>query len=128
MGTRSDYYVLKNNELEWIGSYGWDGYPDGEPKDYKLHEVKTEQEFKNAINKMIDEKGGYKEHWPWPWEDSSITDYFYIYYDGKVYVNGEIEIKAFLNCPDEEEEYEKIKTPLTFKLLNMKASGVIVIG
>lgn len=29
MGTRADFYVRQDNQMKWLGSKGYDGYPDG---------------------------------------------------------------------------------------------------
>ncbi len=54
MGTRSDYYIIENNKIEFIGSYGWDGYPEGNPSEIELHKSKTREEFIENVNKIKD--------------------------------------------------------------------------
>lgn len=29
MGTRADFYVRKDSQMEYLGSIAWDGYPSG---------------------------------------------------------------------------------------------------
>ena len=29
MGTRADFYIRQDNQMKWLGSKGYDGYPDG---------------------------------------------------------------------------------------------------
>ena len=84
MGTRADLWVGRGKKAEWLGSIAWDGYPDGNPE--PLAKAKTEAEFRNIAADIINgERGGGTtpdEGWPWPWEDSSGTDFAYAWDDG----------------------------------------------
>jgi hypothetical protein len=83
MGTRADFYIKASKELEakdWIGSIAWDGYPSGIPKEIK--ESKTPNEFKQSVEKFAKERDDFtypKDGWPWPWNDSGLTDYAYVF-------------------------------------------------
>ena len=87
MGTRADFYVGIDSKTEWIGSIGWDGYPEGIPKGIK--EATTEIEFRNQVNKCLEESNGNfpVNGWPWPWTDGRTTDYSYFYFEGCVFVS-----------------------------------------
>jgi hypothetical protein len=77
MGTRADFYVGTGETAEWLGSIGWDGYPDGNPAD--LIRANSEAEYRELVAKCIAENRGRlpKDGWPWPWRDSRLTDYSY---------------------------------------------------
>lgn len=85
MGTRSDYYIMKDEKIEWLGSCGWDGYPGGIPEG--LVNIESEEEFRKALAQLIQEHKGYDKNWPWPWKNSGITDYVYVFKENKVYCN-----------------------------------------
>lgn len=85
MGTRADFYVRKNQEMKWLGSKGYDGYPDGIEE--KVLKSSTVEEFESetvAFLKSQDDSTFPNEGWPWPWNDSKGTDYAYIFENGKV--------------------------------------------
>ncbi len=78
MGTRSDFYVGPADALEWIGTVGYDGYPDGLPK--ALMGARTKKGFRSAVEKEIASRddGVFPDAgWPWPWNDSTTSDYGY---------------------------------------------------
>src|SRR6478736_9246390 len=86
MGTRADFYVGKGLTAEWIGSIAWDGYRDG--IDSKLLKSQTEKQFRNRVKKFLVNRNDatYPEQgWPWPWDNSSITDCSYWFFDGVVW-------------------------------------------
>jgi|ERR1035437_23266 hypothetical protein len=91
MGTRSDYYVGTGPEAVWLGSLAWDGYPDGvEPS---VLNATTEDEYREALAGWFlarEDATLPAEGWPWPWDDSGITDYAYTFDGGsvKAAVNG----------------------------------------
>lgn len=87
MGTRADFYVGKGKNAEWIGSIGYDGYPDG--IEQKILESISESEFRIRVNERLDAEDGATpdQGWPWPWETSHTTDYSYWFADGKVWAN-----------------------------------------
>lgn len=85
MGTRADFYVGRGKSAEWLGSIAWDGYPGGEAS--KLFDKTTEDEFRAALANFAagrDDWSSPAHGWPWPWDDSRMTDYAYAFDDGKV--------------------------------------------
>lgn len=105
MGTRADFYAEKNNQLVWLGSFAFDGYCIGEadendvsPND-KKNRTRTylESAIKNAtdcdkyaslvreyLNKL-DHSSFPENGWPWPWNNSKLTDEVYVFSDGCVW-------------------------------------------
>lgn len=91
MGTRADFYIrAKNNKLTWLGSCTHDGYDVATLETCapakRLAESKTVYSFKRNLSDYASYKireGGEwiwaDEGWPWPWDDSNLTDYSYIY-------------------------------------------------
>jgi hypothetical protein len=89
MGTRADFYVGQGKDAEWIGSIGWDGYPDG-VADEVLQAVDADS-FRAAVASFFASRSDVTlpEHgWPWPWNDSGTTDYSYWHFDGKTWGSG----------------------------------------
>lgn len=85
MGTRADFYVGIGEKAEWIGSIAWDGYPSGIPSEIKR--AVTSRTFRREVARFLKEREDAtlpKDGWPWPWEDSSTTDYAYAFDKGKV--------------------------------------------
>ncbi len=91
MGTRADFYIKKRTKLvkeDWIGSIAWDGYPEGIPGE--LLKATDEKTFTKEFKKFIKEREDFtspEEGWPWPWDSSGITDYFYVFTGKKVVWN-----------------------------------------
>lgn len=87
MGTRVDFYVGRGLQAEWLGSYPYDGYPEGIPE--SLREAKTEAEYRGAVARYLAENADAATlpaaGWPWPWDDSRTTDYAYAFDSGRVY-------------------------------------------
>ena len=86
MGTRADFYVGKGTQAEWLGSIAWDGYRDGIP-DAILNAV-SEDTFRAEVNSFIAGRrdGSFPDNgWPWPWDDSRMTDCSYWFFDGQVW-------------------------------------------
>lgn len=75
MGTRADFYVGRGPDAEWIGSIAYNGWPGRYPA---ISRARTEADFRAAVaaelarrrDATVPERG-----WPWPWKDSSTTDY-----------------------------------------------------
>ena len=88
MGTRADFYVGRGAKAQWLGSIGWDGYPKGIPAwvrrapDELRYRLKVSDFLNGREDKTLPEDG-----WPWPWEDSSTTDYAYAFDEGKVWAS-----------------------------------------
>lgn len=85
MGTRADFYIRKEGKMKWLGSHGWDGYPDG--IENKVLAATDETEYEAKVNEYLSARKDAtfpKDGWPWPWNDSRTTDYSYIFENGKV--------------------------------------------
>lgn len=85
MGTRGDFYVGRGETAEWLGSIAWDAYPPA--MRVAILGATTEDEYRQAVGVMLAERDDatFPENgWPWPWDDSSTTDYAYSFHDGKV--------------------------------------------
>ena len=89
MGTRCDFYVGTGVNAEWLGSYPFDGYPDGIPDAIKLAD--SESGFREAVAEFLALEPASStlpaQGWPWPWEDSRTTDYAYAWDDGLLYAS-----------------------------------------
>lgn len=85
MGSRADFYIGFGETAEWLGSVAWDGY-EWEEKDCDLTGSKTPDEFRAAVVGIKEERRDFtspSDGWPWPWDDSCLTDYAYCFEDGK---------------------------------------------
>lgn len=79
MGTRADFYVGRGPDAEWIGSIAYNGGPGRYPA---ILRARTEADFRAAVaaelagrnDATVPERG-----WPWPWGNSSTTDYGYCF-------------------------------------------------
>lgn len=83
MGTRADFYIGRGEQAEWLGSIGWDGYPDG--IDELLLHATSEAAFRVALEAFFKDRDDVTrpaDGWPWPWADSCTTDYAYAF-DGE---------------------------------------------
>lgn len=85
MGTRADFYIGTGVNAEWIGSMAWDGYPDGRPSE--VIRATTVEDFRREVGVLSLNKDFTtpEQGWPWPWKNSHLTDYSYVYEDGKVW-------------------------------------------
>ena len=86
MGTRADFYVGHGKDAEWLGSIAWDGYREGIPP-VILHAV-NETFYRNAVCAFLAASSSGTtpdQGWPWPWDDSSISDCSYWFFDGKTH-------------------------------------------
>jgi hypothetical protein len=116
MGTRADFYVGVGDKAEWLGSVAWDGYEWDEDEDCELMKATTEQQFRDALSKILkgrDDATFPEDGWPWPWNDSTTTDYAYYFLDGKV------------SC-DERDDYPNMDDKK--KVAHGKRSGIILIS
>ncbi len=85
MGTRADFYVGSGEQAEWIGSIGCDGYPEGIVP--AIFTVQTADDYRQAVQAFLADRedATYPDHgWPWPWDDSTTTDYAYMFVEGQV--------------------------------------------
>ena len=86
MGTRADFYIRD----KWLGSIAWDGYPDGIPD--AILDAPTEADFLEQVLDFLSQREDstfVDQGWPWPWDDSTLTDYSYVWDDKPlIYVFG----------------------------------------
>lgn len=84
MGTRADFYVGTDAAtMEWLGSIAWDGYEIGED----IPGAANEAEYRGRVAKFLAERDDATlpdMGWPWPWDDSTITDCAYTWDRGRV--------------------------------------------
>jgi len=98
MGTRADFYVGIRKPI-WIGSLYKDGFPWNIPSEIFLQTNATmyEEEVVDflTLNDGIIRSNG--DTWPWPWEDSQLTDYSYLFSNqsGIVYAYSMVEKFTF---------------------------------
>lgn len=129
MATRADFYVGIGEHAEWLGSIAFDGYEWAEDKDCALMRATTEVAFRHAVAEIAELRDNFCGDWtypymgwPWPWDDSSLTDYVYAFDSGRVTIFrfGEINRlkKSKVSWPD-----MKSKKKVTFG----KRSGLIVL-
>lgn len=88
MGTRADFYAGRGEQAEWLGSIGWDGYPEGIAED--ILSASTIEAYKAALSRFFAGRNDAtlpRMGWPWPWEDSHTTDYAYAFDGGQVYAS-----------------------------------------
>lgn len=88
MGTRADFYIGRGVDAEWLGSIAWDGYPSGIDK--TLLRAKSDEGYRAALGEFFDGREDVTlpaAGWPWPWDDSSTTDYAYAFDGGKVWAS-----------------------------------------
>jgi len=81
MGTRADFYINDDKSMEWVGSIYKDGSPINIPVEILIqtNPVMFEEltvEFLESRDSVIKKDG---DAWPWPWADSRMTDYSYIF-------------------------------------------------
>lgn len=90
MGTRADFYVGVGKDAEWLGSIAFDGYPDGPVLESGAIVAVTEDAFRTAIAKLLkqDDATTPEQGWPWPWNDSGMTDYAYCFDKDHVHICG----------------------------------------
>lgn len=143
MGTRADFYIGRGPEAEWLGSVGWDGYPDGifdgEDGSLVLAALTTPKAWRSAVGAFLaarDDATLPERGWPWPWDDSQTTDYAYAF-DGQVYGScfghGWWLVADRLAAPEREDEdrVPKVEFPNMRARKNVrydKGSGAIFLG
>ena len=89
MGTCADFYVGTGLNAEWLGSVAWDGYQWQKDPSCRLMSAKDENSFRAAVKEISAFRNDWTwpEHgWPWPWDDSLLTDKVYAFTDGKTKV------------------------------------------
>jgi len=83
MGTRADFYLGKGKTAEWLGSIAWDGYREGISP--QILQCQSEAAFRHAVADFLsnrDDATTPDQGWPWPWNDSSISDCHYWFFEG----------------------------------------------
>lgn len=84
--TRADFYIGRGQHAEWLGSIAFDGYPDGMPEG--VLKATEEQDYREQVETFLtsrDDASLPRHGWPWPWDDSDLTDYAYAFDDGAVW-------------------------------------------
>ena len=169
MGTRADFYIEKNENIEWKGSIAFDGYSiyeadenDLSPNDklkrtqifleFEIKNSKDETHFCNLLDEYLKNRDDASlpfDGWPWPWNNSKLTDETYLFKNGKVWrmfaYDGKIDDHTTpckfapidsLFYTDEGEEIEQtemiiLNVPDMKRLKNVqkgKKSGLLVVG
>ena len=86
MGTRADFYIGRGKTAEWIGSIAHDGCPsDIAPA---VLTATTEDTFRSEVSTFLKEREDRtlpSDGWPWPWNNSQLTDYSYALDGGSVH-------------------------------------------
>lgn len=86
MGTRADFYIGRGEDAEWLGSIAYDGFPDS--IDDSLMVAGTDVEFRERLLAFFSDRDDVtqpEDGWPWPWDNSTLTDYAYAFDDGSVW-------------------------------------------
>lgn len=86
MGTRADFYIGRDEKASWLGSIAWDGDPESMP--VGIRKAETVESFQEAVSVFItsrEDGTGPQMGWPWPWDDSRLTDYTYCFDGGVVW-------------------------------------------
>lgn len=89
MGTRADFYVGAGPAAEWIGSIAYDGHPSWQGKPAAWMRFRSERGFRRYVNTVLAKRDDFTcpaDGWPWPWQDSKLTDYAYGFVKGRVRV------------------------------------------
>lgn len=83
MGTRADFYVGRGRQALWLGSVAMDGR---DPEFFRG--AITEAIFRTRVDEwmtQVDHSTYPPDGWPWPWEDSCLTDVSYAF-DGVLWM------------------------------------------
>lgn len=87
MGTRADFYVGRGPSAEWLGSIAWDGHPETRLPQLDSSSEAAYRASVEAILAKEDHATRPADGWPWPWEDSRMTDYAYAFDAGEVWMS-----------------------------------------
>lgn len=104
MGTRADFYIGRGLESQWVGSIAFDGYPDG-ISDGVL-KATNKQEYLSRLAAFFADRDDVslpQDGWPWPWSDSTTSDYAYALDDGKVWAHGSCWFDPAMDEPEDGE-------------------------
>lgn len=86
MGTRADFYVGTGATAEWLGSIRLDGYEWADDHNCSIVKAKTADEFRAAVAAILASRRDAilpAHGWPWPWDDSGVSDYTYYFSGGR---------------------------------------------
>lgn len=86
MGTRADFYLGRDRRAEWVGSIAGDGYRSGIPDDVLC--ATDPESYRSAVSRFLKSRDDAifpEQGWPWPWNDSALTDCSYWFFDGQVW-------------------------------------------
>lgn len=104
MGTRADFYLGKGKTAEWLGSIAWDGNRDGICP--QILNCTSDAAFRHAVASFLadrDDGTTPDQGWPWPWNDSGISDCHYWFFDGRCWEGrGECERYGEVYVPADE--------------------------
>ena len=124
MGTRADFYVGRGPDAEWLGSIAFDGYPEGGSVSRRLVLSTTEEDYRRRVSWLLSSK----DHattpdmgWPWPWDDSRVTDYAYAFDGGRVWAHGSEWFDARKAEPDND-------NPVAGVFPDMSARAAVTLG
>lgn len=132
MGTRADFYVGRGVDAEWLGSIAFDGDPDE-----RLPQLKAtdEAEFRACVENILCAENHAtrpEQGWPWPWNDSDLTDYAYAWDEGQVWT---AVFSRWWTNPSAAEEQDRAAAPAVFPDMKDRKnvtfgsrSGVIILG
>lgn len=114
MGTRADFYVGRGPEAEWLGSIAYDGDPNGTANGTHALEATDETAYRELVGALLDTTDHATrpaQGWPWPWDDSRMTDFAYAFDGGQVWgsVFGHAWFKAADGVPDHDAYWDNPK-------------------
>jgi len=92
MGTRADFYLGRDPAtMKWLGSTAFDGHPYHK-RMKPICFLKSQTEYVAFVQGQ-EEFGDFtkpEQGWPWPWNNSKLTDFPYTFDDGQVWVANEM--------------------------------------
>lgn len=142
MGTRADYYVCTGDGpegLEWIGSTAYDGHPEWFGRFAPGARARTESGFRRAVAKRCRAEDGTTPDmgWPWPWDDSTTTDYAYIFNGHRVFFSNFgrrlLTLDEVINGADDGDEklkdfFPDMSAKRAIAAPGSNRSGILVVG
>jgi hypothetical protein len=130
MGTRADFYAGRGEHAEWLGSVAYDGYPDGLTD--MLSDIDTEATWRARVARELagrDDATRPEQGWPWPWDDSSTTDYAFAWDGDRVWVScygsAWVDLADVRLLNDDLPETETVSIPKTAVFPNMAARAAV---
>jgi hypothetical protein len=76
VGAKADFYIKRDDQLEWQGSIEWGVEVENLP--VALLQASCEYDFLSNLESLMANTKHAKRHWSWPWPNSKSTDYSYI--------------------------------------------------